>query len=117
MLACLSLPPLALSGFNDWQGFELFALAGVRRALARQRIDNLIFEFGGVNRWIRNCQTAADGAKVLQDLANAGYELRFLHTHFVANVLARQTRRWPQVSGQGVNGDTFTYSIVPYDDL
>ena len=97
----------------DVEGFELFALTGLRHTIQSHRVSNILFEFGGADRWAAHSQSAADGERALRSITKAGYQMRFMHTHFVASILNRRAaRKW-----KVVRFPDFSYSIVPAHDL
>ena len=104
----------------DVESYELFALHGLRRALRSQRVDHIIFEFGGATRWARHNQSAENGVAALEALADAGYEIRLIHQRQLGTEkilsLRGQVQNWR--TGQGsYRGAVFTYSTVPRSGL
>lgn len=108
----------------DVEGFELFAISGMRHMLASKRIYNLIFEFGGIGRWARSNQSAGDAVNVLQTIVDSGYELRLLHAytfrkHKRAHNWTRQSLNVTSTPGARslVANGTVRFSLVPRDGL
>lgn len=114
---CANQPVAALK--MDVEGFELLALAGLRRSLSNKRVRNLIFEFGPASRWAPHGQGKADGLSALETLFDSGYELRFIHQmNAPYGNRVRKVLSHPNASSwQRVAAAEFTYSKVPREHL